>query len=73
MKRPFSALAWKTSTRGVRNLAAASLLSMAAAIALLAYQGIRATRVDFIVLAAALVGLLGIAWIGTRWSTGAGA
>ena len=48
------AMTWRTARNGVF----ASAASLVAAIAMLAFQGIQATRIDFLVIAGVLVMLL---------------
>lgn len=68
MRRVLSPLAWRTASRQARFTALASALCLVVAIALLVAKGLQATRVDFLVVAAVLLLLLAVAWVGTRWS-----
>lgn len=68
MRRVLSPMAWRMASRQARATALASALCLVVAIALLVAQGLRATRLDFLVVAAALTFLMAVAWVGTCWS-----
>lgn len=68
MRKPASRAGW-SSSRATTHGVLASMVSLLAAIAMLTFEGIKATRLDFLVIAMVLAMLLVTAWMGTRRQT----
>lgn len=67
MRRVRSPSARRVAWRQARATALSSAVCLCAALVLLVAQGVPATRVDFVAVAAVLASLLAMAWLGTRW------